>query len=54
MTLKEGDYLYKIEGKMDNGYLMSLNLISKFGQKKSFVNDSSSLGDQFKFEPRPN
>ncbi len=39
---------------MDNGYLMSLTLISKFGQKKSFVNQSSTSGDSFKFEPRPN
>lgn len=39
---------------MDNGYLMSLTLISKFGQKKSFVNESSTAGDTFKFEPRPN
>ncbi len=54
ISFKEGDYLYKIEGRFDNGYLMGLTLISKFGVKKIFVNDSSTGGDSFKFEPRPN
>jgi hypothetical protein len=39
---------------MDNGYLMALTLISKFGQKKMFMNEASATGDGFKFEPRPN
>jgi len=29
---------------MDGGYLTSLTLVSKFGQKKCFFNESSTAG----------
>jgi hypothetical protein len=54
MEFKEGDYLYKIEGIMEGGNLVSLTLVSKFGKKRRFSSDSGTGGDPFQFEPRPN
>jgi hypothetical protein len=49
---KEGDYLAKITGKFNEGFLTSLTLISKFGRKEEF--NATGLGEEFKLQPRPN
>lgn len=49
---KEGDYLAKISGRFNEGFLTNLTLYSKFGKKEVF--NAGGAGEEFKFEPRPN
>lgn len=49
---KEGDYLAKITGRFDQGFLTNITFISKFGKKETF--HAGAPGEEFKFDPRPN
>lgn len=49
---KEGDYLAKIQGKISEGLVTSLTFLSKFGKKEVF--NPAGLGEEWRFEPRPN
>lgn len=49
---KEGDYLAKLQGKIHDGIITSLTFVSKFGKKETF--NAGALGEDWRFEPRPN